>query len=93
MDLLGILFFAAGVIGLLLFLLSFKTKVDYVSGIIGVVFLLLFGRHELKTKIPFIDIRLFRYNPKLSLVFDAVMLPLHLFHFSMPMDYFHRING
>ena len=69
MDLLGILFFAVGVIGLLLFLLSFKTKVDYVSGIIGVVFLLLFGRHELKTKIPFIDIRLFRYNPKLSLVF------------------------
>ena len=69
MDLLGILFFAVGVIGLLLFLLSFKTKVDYVSGIIGVIFLLLFGWHELKTKIPFIDIRLFRYNRKLSLVF------------------------
>ena len=69
MDLLGILFFSVGVIGLLLFLLSFKTRVDYVSGIIGVVFLLLFGWHELKTKIPFIDIRLFRSNQKLTLVF------------------------
>jgi len=69
MDLLGILFFSVGVIGLLLFLLSFKTKVDYVSGIMGVIFLLLFGWHELKTKAPFIDIRLFRSNQKLSLVF------------------------
>ncbi|KAA9023859.1 MFS transporter [Niallia endozanthoxylica] len=69
MDVLGILFFSIGVIGLLLFLLSFKTKVDYVSGVIAVIFILLFCWHEWKTKVPFIDIRLFRKNPKLSLVF------------------------
>ena len=87
MDLLGILFFAVGVIGLLLFLLSFKTKVDYVSGIIGVVSLLLFGRHELKTKIPFIDLRLFRYNRKLSLVFLQYIVVNFIYYslfFGMP---------
>lgn len=69
MDLVGILLFSIGVLGLLLFLLSFKTKVNVGAGIVGVIFLLLFGWHELKTKIPFIDIRLFRSNRKLSLVY------------------------
>ena len=49
-----------GVVGLLLFLLSFKTTLNFGAGIIGVISILLFVRHELKTKIPFIDIRLFR---------------------------------
>ncbi len=69
MDLLGILLFAGGIVGILLFLLSFKGTTNYTAGIIGVISLLLFGRHELKTKLPFIDIRLFRSNQKLSLVF------------------------
>ncbi|TSI05095.1 MFS transporter [Lysinibacillus sp. BW-2-10] len=69
MDLLGILLFSVGVVGLLLFLLSLKATVNYVAGIIGVISLVLFIWHELKTNIPFIDIRLFRSNRKLSLVF------------------------
>ncbi len=69
MDLLGIVLFSVGVIGLLLFLLSLKATANYVAGIAGVIALLLFAWHELKTKIPFIDIRLFRSNRKLSLVF------------------------
>jgi EmrB/QacA subfamily drug resistance transporter len=69
MDLLGIVLFSVGVVGLLLFLLSPKATVNYVAGIVGVISLLLFTWHELKTKIPFIDIRLFRSNRKLSLVF------------------------
>ena len=69
MDLLGIVLFSVGVVGLLLFLLSLKATVNYVAGIVGVISLLLFAWHELKTRIPFIDIRLFRSNRKLSLVF------------------------
>ena len=69
MDLLGIVLFSVGVVGLLLFLLSLKATVNYVAGIVGVISLLLFVWHGLKTKIPFIDIRLFRSNRKLSLVF------------------------
>ena len=69
MDLLGIVLFSVGIIGLLLFLLSLKATANYMAGIIGVISLLLFAWHELKTKIPFIDIRLFRSNRKLSLVF------------------------
>lgn len=69
MDLLGIVLFSVGVVGLLLFLLSLKATVNYVAGIVGVISLLLFAWHELKTKIPFINIRLFRSNRKLSLVF------------------------
>jgi MFS family permease len=69
MDLLGIVLFSVGVVGLLLFLLSLKATVNYVAGIVGVISLLLFAWHGLKTKIPFIDIRLFRSNRKLSLVF------------------------
>ena len=69
MDLLGIVLFSVGVIGLLLFLLSLKATANYVAGTTGVIALLLFAWHELKTKIPFIDIRLFRSNRKLSLVF------------------------
>ena len=69
MDLFGILLFSVGIVGLLLFLLSLETTMNYVAGIIGIISLLLFVRHELKTKIPFIDIRLFQSNRKLSLVF------------------------
>lgn len=69
MDVVGILLFTVGIIGLLWFLLSFENEVHYVIGITGIVFLLLFGWHELRVKIPFIDIRLFHTNRKLSLVY------------------------
>ena len=82
MDLLGILLFSVGVVGLLLFLLSFKTMVNYGAGIIGVIFLLLFIWHELRTKIPFIDIRLFRSNQKLSLVYLQYII-LNFIYYSL----------
>lgn len=69
MDLVGIFFFSIGIVGTLMFLLSLKATVNYWAGIIGVLFLILFVWHELKIKMPFIDIRLFRSNKKLSLVF------------------------
>lgn len=69
MDLAGILFFSLGIVGILLFLLSFKTTVNVGAGVAGAIFILLFVRHELKTKMPFIDIRIFRENRKLSLVY------------------------
>lgn len=56
-------------VGILLFLLSLKETVNYVAGILGAFSLICFIWHELKTKIPFIDIRLFRSNRKLTLVF------------------------
>lgn len=68
MDPIGIILFSVGVVGALMFLLSLRVTVNYWAGIIGGIFLILFISHETKTKMPFIDIRLFRTNPKLSLV-------------------------
>jgi MFS family permease len=68
-DLVGITFFSAGIVFLLWFLLSLNTKVHFISGIAGVVFLVLFVWWELKSKEPFIDIRLFRSEPRLSWVY------------------------
>ena len=81
-DLLGIVLFSVGVVGLLLFLLSLKATVNYVAGITGVISLLLFAWHELKTKIPFIDIRLFHSNRKLSLVFLQYLV-LNFIYYSL----------
>lgn len=69
MDLLGILLFSIAMVGVLLFLLSLKETVHLLAGIMGVVFFICFIWHELNTKIPFIDIRLFRSNRKLTFVF------------------------
>jgi MFS family permease len=69
LDLLGILFFACGMVFLLWFLLSFEKKIHYVSGIAGVVFFSLFAWRELRVKEPFIDIRLFKSHPKLTWVY------------------------
>jgi MFS family permease len=68
-DLLGIVFFSAGVVFLLWFLLSFEGKIHYVSGIIGIVFLLLFVWWELRIKAPFIDIRIFSTHLQLTWVY------------------------
>jgi MFS family permease len=69
LDLPGIGFFAAGMVFLLWFLLSFEAKIHYLSGIAGVLFFYLFARWELKVKDPFIDIRLFKSHPKLTWVY------------------------
>jgi MFS family permease len=68
-DFLGIAFFSAGVVFLLWFLLSFEGKIHYLSGVVGVVFLLLFIWRELKIREPFIDIRIFVKHPQLSWVY------------------------
>lgn len=68
-DLAGIAMFSSGIVFLLWFLLSFKTKIHLVSGIAGIVFLALFVWWELKATEPFIDIRLFRAVPRLSWVY------------------------
>jgi MFS family permease len=69
LDFLGIGYFAAGMVFFLWFLLSFEGKIHYLSGIIGVIFFGLFARRELRVTEPFIDIRIFRIHPKLSLVY------------------------
>lgn len=68
-DLVGIGLFAAGMVFLLWFLLSFESHIHYVSGVAGILFLSLFVWRELKTKEPFIDVRLFKSHPKLTWVY------------------------
>ncbi len=69
LDFLGIGFFAAGMVFFLWFLLSFEAKIHYFSGIAGIIFFGLFARRELRVQEPFIDIRIFKTHPKLSLVY------------------------
>lgn len=82
MDVGGIFLFSAGIIGLLVFLLSFKTSLNIGAGIIGFVFLAWFVRHELKTNIPFINIRLFTSNRRLSFIYLQYMLQ-NLIYYSL----------
>ncbi|WP_144549983.1 MFS transporter [Bacillus sp. X1(2014)] len=69
LDFLGIGFFAAGMVFFLWFLLSFEEKIHYLSGLVGIIFFGLFAWRELRVKEPFIDIRIFRIHPKLSMVY------------------------
>ncbi|MDR7000657.1 MFS transporter [Neobacillus niacini] len=69
LDLLGIGFFAGGMVFLLWFLLSFESKIHYLSGIAGVLFFLLFVWRELHVKVPFIDVRIFKTHRRLSWVY------------------------
>jgi MFS family permease len=69
LDFLGIGFFSAGMVFFLWFLLSFEGKVHYLSGVVGIIFFCLFVRRELRVKEPFIDIRIFKTHPKLSMVY------------------------
>ena len=69
LDLVGIGLFAAGMVFLLWFLLSFEAKIQYLSGILGILFFGLFAWRELQVKEPFIDIRIFKSHPKLSWVY------------------------
>ncbi|MGG1401031.1 MFS transporter [Bacillus salipaludis] len=69
LDLLGIAFFAGGMVFLLWFLLSFESKIHYLSGVAGVIFFLLFIWRELHVKVPFIDVRIFKTHRQLSWVY------------------------
>jgi MFS family permease len=68
-DLIGIALFSVGIVFLLWFLLSFKTNIHLISGAAGIVLLAIFIWWELKASEPFIDIRLFRSEPRLSWVY------------------------
>jgi MFS family permease len=69
LDFLGIGYFAAGMVFFLWFLLSFETKIHYSAGIAGILFFGLFIWRELRVQEPFIDIRIFKTHPKLSMVY------------------------
>ncbi|WP_155928770.1 MFS transporter [Bacillus sp. UNC41MFS5] len=82
LDFLGIGYFAAGMVFFLWFLLSFETKIHYLSGIVGIIFFCLFAWRELRVKEPFIDIRIFRKHPKLSMVYIQFIL-LNIFFYCL----------
>jgi MFS family permease len=69
LDFLGIGFFSAGMVFFLWFLLSFEAKIHYFSGLAGIAFFVLFVWRELRVKNPFIDIRIFKTHPKLSMIY------------------------
>ncbi|MEH7073246.1 MFS transporter [Neobacillus drentensis] len=69
LDFLGIGYFAAGMVLFLWFLLSFEGQIHYFAGLVGIIFFCLFVFRELRVKEPFIDIRIFRVHPKLSMVY------------------------
>ncbi|MGG5254379.1 MFS transporter [Neobacillus sp. SM06] len=82
LDLIGIAFFAIGMVLILWFLLSLKTAVHLASGIGGLLFLGLFIWWELEVKEPFIDIRLFKKHPKLSWVYLQFIF-LNIYFYSL----------
>ncbi len=95
LDFLGIGFFAAGMVFFLWFLLSFGAKVHYLSGITGVIFFGLFALRELKVREPFIDIRIFKSHPKLSMVYlQFIFLNIFFYclFFGLP-SYFQEVLG
>lgn len=69
LDIIGILLFSIAMIFLLLFLLSMKESFNLEQLVLGVILICLFIWHELRTKLPFIDIKLFVNKPKLSKVY------------------------
>ncbi len=95
LDFLGIGFFAAGMVFFLSFLLSFEANIHYPSGLLGIIFFVLFVWRELKVKEPFIDVRIFRSQPKLALVY-AQFIFLNIFFyclfFGLP-SYFQEVMG
>jgi MFS family permease len=82
LDFPGIFLFAIGMILLLWFLLSFTTSIHYISGLVGIIFILLFVWRELKAKDPFINVRLFKTNRALSSVYLQFIV-LNLFNYCL----------
>jgi len=84
-DASGILFFAVGLVALLVGLLSAKSSGQVslwsiIVGLIGIVSLGVFVRHELKTASPFIPLRTFAKYPAMTWVNVQFMLVNLLFY-------------
>ncbi|MED4205154.1 MFS transporter [Neobacillus mesonae] len=95
LDFLGIGLFAFGMVFFLWFLLSFEEKVHYLSGIAGIIFFLLFIFLELRVKEPFIDVKIFKSHPKLTLVYvQFIILNIYFYclFFGLP-SYFQEVMG
>lgn len=69
LDIAGIVLFSAAMIFILLFLLSAKESFNLKQFVLGLILMCIFIWHELRTRLPFIDIKLFLSNPKLSKVY------------------------
>lgn len=86
-DVSGILLFAIGLVALLVSLLSVKssghvTMWNMIVGLIGLVALGTFVRHELKTTAPFIPLRTFAKYPAMTGVNIQYML-VNLLHYAL----------
>lgn len=92
MDGTGILLFATGLIALLAGLLSAKSSgqvslVNICIGMVGLMVLLVFVRHELRAEMPFIPLRTFADYPaltKVNLEFMLVNLLFYSVFFGLP---------
>jgi MFS family permease len=82
LDAPGIVLFTLAMVLLLWFLLSFKTKVHYVSGLFGMIFLVLFIRRELRVSEPFIDIRMFRDHMTLTWI-NILFIALNIYNYAL----------
>jgi MFS family permease len=82
LDIPGILFFAASMVLLLWFLLSFKTKIHPLSGILGVILLAGFIYRELHVEKPFIQLRLFHTRPLLGWIYIQFIV-LNIYNYSL----------
>ncbi|OUB25925.1 MFS transporter [Bacillus thuringiensis serovar yunnanensis] len=81
LDGIGILLFTFMMILLLYFLLSIKTGVHPLSGILGIILLCIFIKWESKVKNPFIDVHFFKSHPQLSFVYIQFIL-LNIYNYS-----------
>ncbi|MBO9130748.1 MFS transporter [Bacillus sp. 165] len=82
LDIPGILLFGLAMMLLLWFLLSFKTKIHYVSGIFGIVCATAFIRRELRVEEPFINVRMFRDHMSLTWV-NVLFIVLNVYNYAL----------
>ncbi|KPV42473.1 MFS transporter [Alicyclobacillus ferrooxydans] len=89
LDLLGIGFFAAMIILVLVFLLSISQHAIWWTGIVGILLLAAFVWQELRVARPFIDLRMFKENMSFTWVeiqFVTVNIIFYCIFFGIP-DY------
>lgn len=81
-DFPGILLFTATFVFLLLFLLSLKSNVNYVYGLLGVAALFFFIKREATMPNPFIDVRLFQTNKALRSI-NCMFVLLNIYNYAL----------
>lgn len=81
LDSIGILLFAFMMIFLLCFLLSIKTGIHPLLGILGIILLVIFVRWESKANNPFIEVQFFKTHPQLSFIYIQFIL-LNIYNYS-----------